>query len=111
MSKDIECPYCGHWQNINHDDGYGYEEDKTHQQECESCEKTFTFTTSIIYHYEADVADCLNGSEHDYERTNTHPSCFSKMMCSMCSDEREMTEEERISFNIPTKQEYFQSLE
>ena len=30
-------------QDINHDDGYGYEEDVTHEQECSNCEKTFVF--------------------------------------------------------------------
>ena len=32
MSKDVDCPYCGHPQDINHDDGYGYEEVVLHQQ-------------------------------------------------------------------------------
>ena len=26
---DVECPYCGAEIEINHDDGYGYEEDET----------------------------------------------------------------------------------
>lgn len=62
--SDVECPYCGDEQEINHDDGYGYEEDKTHEQECGSCEKTFAYTTCISFDYTASKADCLNGSPH-----------------------------------------------
>ena len=65
--KDIECPYCDEWQDINHDDGYGYAEDDTFEQECSDCEKTFAFTTSIIFNYEANKADCLNDGEHKFK--------------------------------------------
>ncbi len=49
--NDIECPYCGHNQDVCHDDGQGYEEDETHVMECEGCDKAFVFTTSILYCY------------------------------------------------------------
>lgn len=62
---DVECPYCGAEQDICHDDGYGYDEDRLHEQECGQCEKKFVYTTSISFHYEAEKADCLNGAEHD----------------------------------------------
>lgn len=66
MNKDVECPYCEEWNGICHDDGFGYEEDVAHEMECEHCEKSFVFYTSIIRHYEARKADCLNGSEHNF---------------------------------------------
>ena len=99
--SDIKCPYCGHEQEINHDDGYGYDEDETHQQECCNCEKTFTFTTSISYFYEAFKAPCLNGSDHRFEPTVTVPKYWTKMRCEWCGEERAMTEEERAEYNIP----------
>jgi len=34
MIETVNCPYCGAEQEICHDDGYGYEEDVLHQQEC-----------------------------------------------------------------------------
>ena len=34
--KDVDCPYCKAEQDINHDDGYGYEEDGMYEQECQS---------------------------------------------------------------------------
>ena len=43
--NDIECPYCGHEQEVNHDDGYGYKEDELHEQQCCECGKYFVFTT------------------------------------------------------------------
>jgi hypothetical protein len=63
--KDIECPYCGHDQDIDHDDGQGYEEDKIHEQECEVCFKSFAFNTTMSYSYDAWEAECLNGGQHN----------------------------------------------
>ena len=96
----IECPYCEREFDICHDDGFGYEEGVKHQYECPYCEKKFVFETSISFYYEAEKADCLNDGEHDYKLTHTYPKEFSRMKCSMCGDEREMTEEERLRFNI-----------
>ncbi len=101
--KDVNCPYCDYAQDINHDDGYGYSEDEIHMQECDSCEKTFTYQTSITYNYYSDKADCLNGSEHDYKPTYTCPKEYTMMRCSMCGEEREPTKEERIKNSIPDK--------
>lgn len=49
--KDVNCPYCGHAQDINHDDGYGYSEEDIPEQHCNKCGIIFEFTTSIILHY------------------------------------------------------------
>ena len=68
--KDVKCPYCGKEQDINHDDGYGYEEDGNYEQECSSCDKTFAFTTMISFHYNVNKSDYLNGGEHKWK-----PSC------------------------------------
>ena len=59
MSRDTECPYCGEDVEINHDDGYGYSEDETHQQECGACGKTFTYTTMIHFSYRTRRASAL----------------------------------------------------
>ena len=101
--KDIECPYCNHPQNINHYDGQGYEEGVLHSQECVKCEKTFTYTTSISFFYESYQADCLNDSEHIWELTHTHPKFFSKMRCKTCEQERNLTDQEKIQYEIPEK--------
>lgn len=66
MNKDVECPYCGEWNEICHDDGFGYEEDVAHEMECSHCEKNFVFYTSISFHYSAEKADCLNGAAHNF---------------------------------------------
>lgn len=110
--EDIECPYCEHPQNINHDDGYGYQEGETHQQQCEECNKTFTFTTSISFSYDVEKADCLNTDEdtHDWKPTTTYPECFRKMRCIICGSEREPTADEAVKYNIPTFNEYLNSL-
>lgn len=58
--SDVTCPYCAADQEINHDDGYGYDEGRQHEQECWSCEKEFLFTPSHSISYEV---FCLDG-EH-----------------------------------------------
>lgn len=51
MTDDVKCPYCGHEQDIDHDDGYGYAEDGDYEQTCVECGREFNFTTSISYSY------------------------------------------------------------
>ena len=104
--NDTNCPYCDAEIDIDHDDGYGFQEDEVYQQECQDCNQVFTYQTSVIYHYSTEKASCLNGGEHDYKPTITHPSIFTEMRCSMCDDTRPLTEGERIELKIPTKEEY-----
>lgn len=92
--KDINCPYCDHPQDINHDDGFGYTEDEMHEMQCDECDKYFVFTTSIHFYYEPFKADCLNGSEHKYVAQICYPREFTKMVCEMCDIKRNPTEEE-----------------
>ncbi len=108
---DVYCPYCDAGQEINHDDGFGYEEDITYEMQCSECEKNFVFTTSISFNHEAEKADCLNGEDHNYELTHTCPKEYSKMRCVYCTDERELTDEERGRFDIGTKKSYFEKTE
>lgn len=92
--SDTECPYCGKQQEINHDDGYGYDESETYQQECNDCGKTFIYNTSILFLYESSKADCLNGYSHEWKATKTYPKEFTKMECVHCGERRECTEDE-----------------
>jgi ribosomal protein S27E len=109
--KNVTCPYCQSEQYINHDDGYGYSEDTKHNQECEKCGKTFIYETTIIFYYDSFKAPCLNDdSNHDYHITKTFPKEFSNMECSICGDIRELTNEERMQFNIGTREDYLRSL-
>jgi len=95
--KDVKCPYCDKEQDINHDDNYGYEEDTVHKQECGSCRKTFTYTTSIHFYYEPSKANCLNGGKHKKEQVWGVPKEFfvGVMRCSGCGEEFLMKEKER----------------
>ncbi len=61
-----ECPYCGHAQEINHDDGYGYDEGEVYHQECSLCGSIFAYTTSITFEYDLLPAPCMNESDGDY---------------------------------------------
>ena len=83
--NDVECPYCGEAQEINHDDGYGYEEDTLHEQECHHCEKAFSFTTMISFSYEAIKAPCRNGGEHDMRPQPSFPKIYpDRAVCECC---------------------------
>ncbi len=57
MPTDVNCPYCGKGQEINHDDGYGYEEGQDYEQECRHCDRTFHFNTSISFSYQVSCQD------------------------------------------------------
>ena len=106
----INCPYCKAGLEINHDDGFGYEEGVKHQMECGKCEKTFIFETSVLFYYEAEKADCLNGEKHEYKITSTYPTEFSRMECSICGRQRELTDDELVLFEIGTKKSYLKKL-
>ncbi len=88
MMYDVRCPYCRAENEICHDDGYGYEEDRQHQQECSRCEKTFVYTTYISFSYTAYQADCLNGAEHKFRETTTYPPEFARLQCIDCGEEK-----------------------
>lgn len=100
MNDDVQCPYCGADQEICHDDGAGYDEDRRHEQDCYECKKTFVFTTSISYYYEASKADCLNGAEHRLKMSHTYPRECSRMCCEDCDYERRPTPEEFAAAGI-----------
>ena len=92
--SDINCPYCEAAQDINHDDGYGYEEGVSHEQQCEECDKYFTFTTSVSFYYDVEKADCLNDGKHNFKASRTWPIENSEMKCTTCEERRTPTEEE-----------------
>jgi len=93
IMSDVECPYCGQGVEINHDDGYGCAEDELHHQECSSCEKIFTFYTQINLTYNAYKADCLNGGEHIWQKTNTYPPEFARLKCKTCDEYKPIPKE------------------
>lgn len=85
--NDIECPYCKEGQEINHDDGVGYEEDKTYQQQCGDCNKIFTYTVIISYYYDCKKAPCLNGELHVWQDIEGCPQGYysNRKRCSCCT--------------------------
>jgi len=91
---DEECPYCQHEVEIDHDDGYGYDEGETYHQECFYCNKTFIYTTEISFDHYLKKADCLNeGRVHDYKETHTYPKVCATMQCTMCGDKQPLPTE------------------
>jgi len=108
MYDTEECPYCEKQTEIDHDDGYGYEENKTYQQECSKCGKTFVYTTEISFTHFLEKADCLNeDGVHDYQETHTYPRVCARMQCTMCGDEQPLPKEKYEQY----KKEYEERLE
>jgi len=80
-----QCPYCEETMN---DPEECYEQGITYELECPHCEKNFVFTVDYIRTYDERKADCLNGGEHNYQKTNTYPPEYAKLRCTMCDDEK-----------------------
>ncbi len=83
------CPYCGELVEINHDDGYGFDEDTEHQQTCPSCDKVFTFQTMIIFRYTLKKAPCLNDEgDHKWnERSGWGVNGpYRRNVCDVCGE-------------------------
>jgi len=104
--NDLNCPYCDYGLEVCHDGGENYSEDERHQMKCCNCGENFVFFTSVLFHYEPEKADCLNGEECNFELTHTFPKPFSRMRCTMCGDERELTIKEHKELGIETIDEY-----
>lgn len=49
MNQDLECPYCGHWDEASPDDYIGADPFKEYEHECSHCEKTYLFTAFTVY--------------------------------------------------------------
>lgn len=94
MGRDIECPYCGAGQNIDHDDGAGYSEGEKHQHTCRACDKVFVFETSVSFSYEVAAAECLNDAPHEWEITRTWPKHAARWRCVHCDEEKHLTLDE-----------------
>lgn len=81
----LRCPYCD--TEIDDPDDC-YDEALTYEHECPACEKNFIFGVEYSRDYSAHKADCLNGADHDYQKTATIPARFAVLRCSMCGDEK-----------------------
>jgi len=107
---ETTCPYCEHEQEQEID--FEIKENEVHTTECHECEKSYTYSISVMFSTNTEKADCLNeGGQHLYRPTTTFPKCFTKMRCETCYDERHPTEEERAEHKIPTFWEYSKELE
>lgn len=87
---DVDCPYCDKKIEINHDDGYGYEEGEIHEQECKFCNKIFIYTTAISFYHDAKKAPCKNDGKHKWIDITGYPEEYfkGKQRCSVCDERR-----------------------
>ena len=76
--SDVCCPYCDYGQYIDHEDGYGYQEDELYTQTCINCDKEFDYYTSINYYY---TVLCSNG-KHKFKPIKGYTHITKK--CERC---------------------------
>jgi len=81
------CPYCD--KKMDDDPEDCYEPNECYEWECLNCGKLFVFYVEYERIYREIKADCLNGGEHDYQRTCTYPPEFAKARCTICQKEIE----------------------
>ena len=65
-----------------------FEPGQLYEEECPHCGKTFVFEVDYTRDYYTKQAVCLNGGEHDYQKTRTFPPEAARLKCSMCGDEK-----------------------
>ena len=51
MINDLQCNHCLKWFEVCNDDGAGYDETRTHDQECPHCDETVFFTNALSNTY------------------------------------------------------------
>ncbi len=97
--SDVDCPYCGKGNDINHDDGYGYEEGELFEQECGDCGKTFAYSSSMSWNHEAFEAPCLNGEPHKWKQCGGYPAeaFIGRFECPDCGKEERRDEAGRLA--------------
>lgn len=102
---DAECPYCGKEVEINHDDGYGYEENKTYEQECCHCGKTFAYTTAVSFYHELYEAPCMNGGEHKWKQMHGAPTGYFENLqrCEYCDEKSKINPDLEYDFDTNTQ--------
>lgn len=108
--KDIECPYCGKEFNIDWGD-YGKEitNEDYFTVFCPHCDKMVLVKPTVSVSFEAEECKC-QGENHEWKPTASYPTCFTRMACIHCHEERNPTPEEREKYNIPSIEEYRKSL-
>jgi len=91
--RDVECPYCGHRNDVDACDYH--EPEEPYEYACGVCGKNFVLYVVIDITYSGHKADCLNGAEHTWMRPNTK---YAWVNCLSCGETRRQTEEEKAQW-------------
>ena len=92
--EEIECPYCEHAYDLNHDDGAFYNNGEREATECPNCEKKFLVYSSMSWDFDAEKADCLNDGNHQWVKEHskpnieTYPDLAARERCETCDKKR-----------------------
>jgi len=104
---ETTCPYCN---NVDEFDADGFSDDDRSLQECSKCGKVYNIYIKITVDCDCTPCPC-QGINHEWELIPTIPKNFTKKRCKHCGEEKELTDEERKQYKIPSKESYFKELE
>ena len=105
---DIECPYCGNENDIDHDGEYGYEVDEIFKQECSECYEIFMFYTTISFSYDVHKSPpCVEDDDKHDMQPNDFMINYGYKDAKRCAHEYCDYEDKGIwtDHNQPTKEE------
>ena len=110
MYWKLECPYCGKEIDPDFTDDWDYiYDEELFQKECPECGMVLNVTPHISIDFELEKCEC-QGENHVWELTKTDPKCCARMYCVHCGEERVLTPEEKIRYNIPSVSDYLMEL-
>lgn len=90
MSKELECPYCEHMNNVPND---CCESDTSYEKQCSNCQKNFGFSLEYYPSYTEYILPCANGEDHDYQPVREYLKS-NRVRCTYCGWEQEKTDEQ-----------------
>lgn len=111
MYDKIECPYCFKDFEVDTDDGAHYKDGESEEDQCPNCDKRIMITASCLWSWEAEKADCLNGSPHQWTQWDTYwigesvhkGEFYERHSCNSCNKEEFEWHVKRFGTNNPSR--------
>lgn len=110
MYWKLECPYCGKEIDLDFTDDWDYiYDEELFQKECPECGMVLNVRPHANIDFELEKCEC-QGENHVWKLIDAKPKCCAKMYCVHCGEERVLTPEEKIKYNIPSVSDYLTKL-
>ena len=85
--SEVECPHCDCEVVFDTDDGFGREEEREEELQCDECGLYFLLETSIVFNYNSKKSCHLNKVSHNWLENNHDPAIFEFFKtCKNCEE-------------------------